>query len=59
LSSQAQELSTADRAQSASGLSAERMREVLARLSAGYYDTPHVRDVVARRVLKDPDLYAE
>lgn len=33
-----------------SGLSAERLREILVRLTSGYYDTARVQDRVAERV---------
>ena len=34
-------------------ISAERLREVLDRLNAGYYDRPEVQDRIARRLSKD------
>lgn len=38
---------------SASGLSAERLQEILKRLTSGYYDSPQVVDRVAERVKDD------
>lgn len=38
---------------SASGLSAERLQEILKRLTSGYYDSPQVLDRVAERVKDD------
>ena len=38
---------------SASGLSAERLQEILKRLTSGYYDTAPVQDRVAERVKDD------
>ena len=38
-------------------LPAERLREILDRLSRGYYDSPAVRDAVARAIVRDPELY--
>ena len=38
---------------SASGLSAERLQEILKRLTSGYYDSPQVLDRVAQRVKDD------
>ncbi len=35
---------------SPSGLSADRMQEILKRVTSGYYDTPQVADKVARKV---------
>jgi hypothetical protein len=40
-------------ASSASGLSADRLQEILKRLTSGYYDSPQVRDRVAQRVTDD------
>lgn len=40
-------------ATSASGLSAERLQEILKRLTSGYYDSPQVLDRVAERVKDD------
>jgi hypothetical protein len=34
-------------------ISAERLREVLDRLNAGFYDRPEVQDRIARRLSKD------
>jgi hypothetical protein len=50
LSAEAREASQAGGATSASGLSAERLQEVLKRLTAGYYDNPQVIDKVARKL---------
>jgi len=36
-------------------ISAERLREVLDRLTTGFYDRPEVRDQVARAVTRDLD----
>lgn len=38
---------------SASGLSTERLQEILKRLSSGYYDSAQVRDKVAQRIQND------
>ena len=52
LSAQAKDASAAGGA-SPSGLSSERLQEILKRLTSGYYDSPQVRDVVAQRVKND------
>lgn len=41
---------------SASGLSSTRLRDVLQRLTSGFYDTAQVRDTVAQRVRSEMDL---
>lgn len=53
LSSEAREASQAEGATSPAGLSKERLREVLQRLTSGYYDTPQVLDRIARKVAGD------
>lgn len=40
---------------SRSGLSAGRLREIVDRVTSGYYDTDRVREMVARRVLDSAD----
>jgi hypothetical protein len=40
----------------AHGLSAERLRTIMDRVRSGFYDTPEVRDQIARRI--EPDLRA-
>ena len=40
-------------ATSASGLSRDRLQEVLKRLTSGYYDSPKVTDQVARKVMDE------
>jgi len=40
-------------APSASGLSTDRLQEILKRLTSGHYDSPQVRDRVAQRVKDD------
>jgi hypothetical protein len=41
---------------SPSGLSPARLREVMQRLTSGFYDTAQVRDQVARRVQSESDF---
>jgi hypothetical protein len=50
LSSEAREAGQATSATSASGLSKDRLHEILKRLTSGYYDNPQVIDRVARKV---------
>ncbi len=50
LSSEAREASLAEGATSPTGLSKERLREVLVRLTSGYYDTPPVAERIATRL---------
>ena len=50
LSPEARLAGQAEGATSASGMSRERLREVLKRLTSGYYDSPQVIDRVARKV---------
>lgn len=50
LSSEAREAGQALSTTSASGLSKDRLHEVLKRLTSGYYDNPQVIDRVARKV---------
>jgi hypothetical protein len=52
LSSQAREAG-ASGATSASGLSSDRLQEILKRLTSGYYDSPQVQDRIAERVKDD------
>jgi anti-sigma28 factor (negative regulator of flagellin synthesis) len=52
LSAQAKEAG-ATGATSESGLSSERLQEILKRLTSGYYDSPQVVDKVAQRVKDD------
>ncbi len=40
---------------SGSGLSASRLREIVDRVTSGYYDTDRVRDTIARKVLNNAD----
>jgi hypothetical protein len=55
LSDEARAASRADAGTSPSGLSAERLQEILKRLSSGYYDSPQVRDQVAQRIQQEWD----
>ena len=48
-----EEVQPATSGASASGLSPERMKQVLSRLVSGYYDRPEVQDQVAGRLAKD------
>ena len=48
--------SGASQAGSSSGLSTSRLREVLQRLTSGFYDTAQVRDTVARRIRAEQEL---
>jgi hypothetical protein len=50
LSAEARQASQAGSSTSTSGLTAERLQEVLKRLTSGYYDNPQVIDKVARKV---------
>src|SRR5262245_21064830 len=52
LSAQAKDAGAAG-ATSPSGLSSERLQEILKRLTSGYYDSPQVVDKVAQRVKDD------
>ena len=56
LSHEARAANTAGAGMSASGLSPSRLREVLQRLTSGFYDTAQVRDAVARRVRDQLDV---
>ena len=38
---------------SATGIPSDRLREILKRISSGYYDTPQVRDRIAQKVQAD------
>jgi hypothetical protein len=55
ISSQARELQKIDTTSraSASEIAPDRLREVLGRVSGGYYDQPQVRNEVIRRIAKD------
>lgn len=55
LSDQARAASRAEAETSASGLSSDRLQEILKRLSSGYYDSPQVRDQVAQRIQQEWD----
>jgi hypothetical protein len=55
LSDEARAASRAEAGTSASGLSSERLQEILKRLSSGYYDSPQVRDRVAQRIQQEWD----
>jgi len=55
LSPEARATSAAHEGASASGLSTSRLRDVLQRLTSGFYDTAQVRDAVARRVRAEGD----
>lgn len=55
LSAEARAASRSDASTSASGLSAERLQEILKRLSSGYYDSPQVRDQVASKIQQEWD----
>jgi hypothetical protein len=39
----------------ATGLTPERLRQLIRRLESGFYDTPEVREQIARRVRKELD----
>ena len=56
LSHEARAASAAHEAASASGLSTSRLRDILQRLTSGFYDTAQVREAVARRVRDEQDL---
>jgi hypothetical protein len=56
LSPEARAASAAHEAASASGLSTSRLRDILQRLTSGFYDTAQVREAVARRVRDELDL---
>jgi hypothetical protein len=58
LSDEARAASRTEAETSASGLSAERLQEILKRLSSGYYDSPQVRDRVAQRIQQEWDTSA-
>ena len=58
LSDEARAASRAEAGTSASGLSSERLQEILKRLSSGYYDSPQVRDRVAQRIQQEWDTGA-
>ena len=54
ISAQARELQQMDTDRATSGeIAPQRMRDVLGRISGGYYDQPHVRDEVVRRLSQD------
>lgn len=53
LSEEARAASRAEGGTSASGLSTDRLQEILKRLSSGYYDSPQVRDQVAQRIQQE------
>lgn len=55
LSDEARAASAAHEGASASGLSTSRLRDILQRLTSGFYDTAQVRDTVARRVRDEQD----
>lgn len=55
LSAEARAASRTEAGQSASGLPAERLQEILKRLSSGYYDSPQVRDQVAMKIQQEWD----
>ena len=48
---------TGDGAKGTSGLSAEHLKEISARVANGHYDRPEVIDRVAKGVLSDPDFH--
>jgi anti-sigma28 factor (negative regulator of flagellin synthesis) len=50
LSAEAREARLAGETTSASGISQDRLQEILKRLTSGYYDNPQVIDKVARKV---------
>jgi hypothetical protein len=45
----------ADDVSDGEGLTPERLRQLLKRLESGYYDSPEVREQIARRVRRDLD----
>jgi hypothetical protein len=54
ISAQARELQHLDAGRGAAGeIAPERLRDVLGRISTGYYDQPQVRDEVIRRLAQD------
>jgi len=55
ISAQARQLQQADSATRGTGgeLSADRLRQVLGRMSSGHYDRPEVQDQVVRRLSRD------
>jgi anti-sigma28 factor (negative regulator of flagellin synthesis) len=53
LSDEARAAARTESTQSASGLSSDRLQEILKRLSSGYYDSPQVRDQVAQRIQQE------
>lgn len=55
LSDQARAAARTEASDSASGLSSDRLQEILKRLSSGYYDSPQVRDQVAQRIQQEWD----
>ncbi len=57
LSDEARAATRSETGESASGLSAERLQEILKRLSSGYYDSPQVRGQVAQRIQQEWDTH--
>lgn len=50
LSDEARAAARSDAISSPSGISPERLREILKRLTSGYYDNPEVRERIAHRI---------
>lgn len=50
LSEEARAAARGEALSSPSGISHERLREILKRLTSGYYDNPEVRERIARRI---------
>ncbi len=50
LSDEARAAAQSEGGTSPSGISQERLREILKRLTSGYYDNPEVRDRIAQRI---------
>jgi hypothetical protein len=55
LSEEARAAAGSDVLSSPSGLSPERLREILKRLTSGYYDNPEVRERIAHRIREEWD----
>jgi anti-sigma28 factor (negative regulator of flagellin synthesis) len=53
ISAEARAAGSTEAGTSATGIPADRLREILKRISSGYYDTPQVRDHVAQKLQAD------
>jgi anti-sigma28 factor (negative regulator of flagellin synthesis) len=58
VSAEAKALAQQSEARAASSIAPDRLKQIGERLASGFYDQPEVVDQVARRVAKDPDLFA-